>query len=91
MLRSQSMSQEIAGVHTFEKHVLRVNNPAGPEFGGLGIRTRSQFASLIENVINNPTASGSLKNGRWYYFDGSTKTIVIRKPRAPYFEAMNGQ
>ena len=81
-LRSQNMSQEIAGGHAFEKHVLGVGNPSGAEFGGLGIRTRNQFADHIENVINNPTQSGSLRGGREFFYDGGTNTIVIRNPRA---------
>lgn len=76
------MSQEIAGGHAFEKHVLGVGNPSGAEFGGLGIRTRGQFADHIENVINNPTQSGPLMRGREYFYDGTSNTIVIRNPRA---------
>jgi filamentous hemagglutinin len=48
----------------------------------LGIRTRNQFAEHIENVINNPTQSGALRNGREYFYDRTTNTIVIRNPRA---------
>ena len=76
------MSQEIAGGHAFEKHVLGIGNPSQAEFGGLGIRTRNQFAEHIENVINNPTQSGALRNGREYFYDRTTNTIVIRNPRA---------
>lgn len=72
------MSQEIAGGHAFEKHVLGVGNPSGAEFGGLGIQTRSQFAEHIENVINNPTQSGALRNGSTNSGDtNSGDTILI--------------
>jgi filamentous hemagglutinin len=81
-LQSQLTSQEIAGGHAFEKHVLGIDNPHGPEFTGLGISNKAQFAEHIENVINNPSASGTLSNGRQYFYQASTNTIVIRNPGA---------
>ncbi|MBB5753362.1 RHS repeat-associated core domain-containing protein [Prosthecomicrobium pneumaticum] len=81
-LRNQLTSQEIAGGHAFEKHVLGVGNPSRAEFGDLGIRTRTQFAEHIEKVINNPTESGLLARGRAYFYDRTTNTIVITNPRA---------
>jgi filamentous hemagglutinin len=81
-LKNQLISQEIAGGHAFEKHVLGVGNPEGAEFVGLGIRTRAQFAEHIENVINSPTESGFLLRGRQYFYDRGTNTVVIRDPRS---------
>jgi filamentous hemagglutinin len=81
-LRNQLIAQEIAGGHAFEKHVLGLDNPAGAEFGDLGIQTRNQFAQHIENVINNATDSGQIRNGREFFYDSSTETVVIRNPRA---------
>ncbi len=89
-LRGQLAGQEIAGGHAFEKHVLNQG-----EFKGLGIRTREQFASHIENVINNPTASRQLSGGRSAYWQESTGTVVIRNPRAAdggtAFQPANGR
>jgi hypothetical protein len=76
------MAQEIAAGHSFEKHVLGVKNPTGAEFQGLGIRTRQQFTDHLEGVINNPSHSGALRNGREYFYDQSSNTIVIRNPEA---------
>jgi hypothetical protein len=41
-LNAQFIAEEIAGGHTFDKHI--------GEFSDLGIGTRSQFASHIEDV-----------------------------------------
>ncbi len=81
-LRAQLMSKEIAGGHAFEKHVVGVGNPHGAEFAGLGIRTRQQFAQHVETVVNRPTHSGHLRNGREYFYDLNSNTIVIRNPKA---------
>jgi hypothetical protein len=75
-LRGQLAGQEIAGGHAFEKHVLNQG-----EFKSLGIRTREQFAGHIENVLNNPTASRQLRDGRSAHWHESTGTVVIRNPR----------
>ncbi len=72
-LRNQLTSQEIAGGHAFDKHVL----PHG-EFPG--ITTREQFQQHIESVINNPTATRSLTSGRTAWWDDETGTVVIRDP-----------
>jgi filamentous hemagglutinin len=89
-LNTQLTAQEIAGGHAFEKHVLNQG-----EFKGLGIRTREQFANHIENVINNPTASRQLSNGRTAYWQEPTGTVVIRNPRAvdggTAFQPVNGR
>lgn len=72
-LRAQLSGQEIAGGHAFEKHILDLG-----EFPG--IRTRAQFASLIEDVVLNGEMR-ALGGGRTAFWrDG---TVVIRNPRAP--------
>ena len=68
-------AQQIAGGHAFDKHVLEQ-----AEFGGLGIRTRDQFADLIDDVMSNPTHSGQLRNGRSYSYDETRNVLVIRDP-----------
>jgi filamentous hemagglutinin len=89
-LNTQLTAQEIAGGHAFEKHILNQG-----EFTGLGISTQEQFANLIENVINNPTATRSLSGGRTAYWQESTGTVVIRNPRAvdsgTAFQPVNGR
>lgn len=89
-LNSELIGKEIAGGHAFEKHVLQQG-----EFSGLGIRTRAQFAQHIENVVNNPTSSKMLSNGRSAYWDESTNTVVIRNPKASdggtAFRPVNGR
>ena len=76
-LRAQLIGQEISGGHSFEKHVLNQG-----EFTSFGITTREQFASHIENVVNNPTSFKELSNGRSAFWQESTGTVVIRNPHA---------
>ena len=76
-LKSLSHGGLIAGGHAFEKHVLMQG-----EFRGLGIRTREQFATHIDSVINNPTAFRSLGSGRSAYWHADSGTVVIKNPRA---------
>ncbi|MBX3373176.1 MAG: hypothetical protein KF817_05020 [Phycisphaeraceae bacterium] len=73
-LNRQLAAQEIAGGHAFGKH-------AG-EFADLGIQTRQQFASHIENIMNYPSATRALSNGRTAFWDNATGTVVIRNPSA---------
>lgn len=75
-LKNQLISKEISGGHAFEKHVLNRG-----EFPGW-IRTRTQFAQHIENVLNNPSGMRELRNGRYGYWHQETGTIVIRNPSA---------
>lgn len=88
-LRAQLAGQEIAGGHAFEKHVIQLG-----EFAGF-IKTRQQFAEHIESVINNPTATKQLGNGRSAYWDDATRTVVIRNPKAAdggtAFQPTNGR
>jgi filamentous hemagglutinin len=75
-LRNSLIAREIAGGHAFEKHILHQG-----EFSGW-IRTRTQFANHIENVINNPTALKQLRNNRTGYWQNSSRTVVVHNPKA---------
>ncbi len=73
-LNNQLTSQAITGGHAFGKHI--------DEFSDLGIATEKQFQSHVENVINNATNKGSLSNGRTYFYDSNSNTVVIKNPNA---------
>lgn len=72
-LRSQLAAREIADGHAFGKHVV-----ARGEFPG--VRTRTEFASVIEGVISDPTHVRHLGRGRTAYWKNGV--IVIRNPAA---------
>ena len=74
-LRSQLTAEEIAGGHAFDKHVIHQG-----QFPG--VTTSPQFATEIENVINNASEVRPLSNGRTAYWDSSSGTVVIRNPGA---------
>ena len=72
-LNSQLAAEEIAGGHAFGKHVLERG-----EFPG--VRTREEFAAVVENVIENFDEVRHLRNGRTAFWkDG---VVVIRNPSA---------
>jgi hypothetical protein len=75
-LKNKLAAQEIAGGHSFEKHVLNQG-----EFPGW-IRTRKQFAAHIENVLNNSDRIRILNKNRTAYWHQKTGTVVIRNPSA---------
>ncbi|MCH4091118.1 two-partner secretion domain-containing protein [Acetobacter sp.] len=75
-LNDQLAAEEIANGHAFDKHVIDQN-----EFGG-AITTKQQFADQIENILNNPSATKQLSNGRTAYWDNSSGMVVIRNPKA---------
>ncbi|MES1147049.1 MAG: hypothetical protein ABUL52_01500, partial [Solimonas sp.] len=81
-LRNQLTAEQIVGGHAFDKHVLGVgaDTSVGNEFEGLGIRTRGQLQQHAEDVMNNSSAEGPLLNGRSFFYDDSTGTVVIRNP-----------
>lgn len=89
-LQRQLAGQEIAAGHALEKHVLQQG-----EFAGLGIRTREQFARLIESIINSPTATRQLSGGRVAYWNEAASTVVIRNARevdgGTAFQPANGR
>jgi filamentous hemagglutinin len=76
-LKNQLAAQEIAGGHGFQKHVLEQS-----EFAGIGIRTRQQYAEHIENVLNNPSSIRYTSDGRSFYLQESTGTVVVRNSKA---------
>ena len=73
-LNNQFTSQAITNGHAFEKHI--------GEFSDLGIITKAQFQQLIENVMNNASNRGPLKNGRSYFYEEKSNTIVIKDPNS---------
>jgi filamentous hemagglutinin len=75
-LNNQLSAEEIASGHAFDKHVIDQD-----EFGGT-ITTQQQFADQIENILNNPSATKQLSNGRFAYWDDSSGMVVIRNPNA---------
>ena len=40
------------------------------------------LAKHIDNIINNPSETKSLSNGRTAYWDNNTKTVVIHDPKS---------
>lgn len=73
-LNSQLIAQEVAYGHAFDKH--------GAEFSSVGVRTKNQFFSFIEDIVSNPaTEVRYAKDGTAYYLDYSTRTVVIRGRR----------
>ncbi|GAA0660111.1 hypothetical protein [Rheinheimera tangshanensis] len=48
-LNSQLIADEVTSGHAFTKHVLERK-----EFADLGIETKEQFFSFIENIVANP-------------------------------------
>jgi filamentous hemagglutinin len=67
-----------------------------------GIASRAAFATLIQGIIDHPTASRPLSSGRTAYWDAASGAVVIAnphdrdggtcfKPRAgrPYFDHLH--
>jgi hypothetical protein len=63
-------AEDIANGHAFDKHLGEF-----PE-----VSTRQEFQQVIDNVIENPTDSKSLSNGRTAYYDSQSNTLVITDP-----------
>ncbi|MBF7070129.1 hypothetical protein [Aliarcobacter butzleri] len=66
-------SKQIANGHAWDKHVIKRN-----EFPN--IKTKEEFAELIESTIKNSTHSGNLERGRSFSYDEKTNIIVIKDP-----------
>ena len=62
----KALAERIANGHSFEKHVVKAG-----EF--IGIRTKGQFAKVIEDVVENGEVR-QLRNGRTAYWK---KTVVV--------------
>jgi hypothetical protein len=71
-LNARLAGQEIAGGHAYQKHVVEQG-----EFPG--VRTRSEFASLVENTIVQGEMRPLSGNRLGYWHNGM---VVIRNPRA---------
>lgn len=61
---------------------IRIYKPDSTLWTSKVIQTREQFAKHIDKIINNPTATRSLSQGRTAYWDEASGTVVIRNPRA---------
>ena len=76
-LKNQLTAEEVSEGHAFEKHVID-----GKEFDDLGITTRKEFQNFIDQIISNPSIERRYaKDGKMFYIDYSTKTIVIKGPK----------
>lgn len=74
---SQLLAEEVANGHSYQKHVVERQ-----EFADLGISTKSQFQSFVEQIVSNPAVERRYAvDGTVYYLDSSTKTIVVRGQR----------
>ena len=71
---SKAIADSISQGHAFEKHVLQEG-----QYGGI---TQDEFATHIQEVMDNPTMSKSLSNGRSAYYDEASGTVVITNPNA---------
>ncbi len=71
--------------HSFEKHVV-----VQGEFKGLGIRTRAQFRTHVNSVVENPSSVRYSRRGV-VYIQESTGTVVWRNPggRGTMFQPRN--
>ncbi|PRA75753.1 hypothetical protein CQ054_22705, partial [Ochrobactrum sp. MYb29] len=75
-LNSKLLAEEVASGHAFQKHVID-----GKEFQNLGIFTRQQFQEFVESIVSNPSVEVRYAtNGKKFYLDNSTNTIVIKNP-----------
>jgi RHS repeat-associated protein len=75
-LKNQLISQEIAGGHAFEKHIISQG-----EFPGW-IRTRGQFQKHIESVLSETSDFKTLSGGKQAWWHEQSGTVVIRNPNA---------
>jgi hypothetical protein len=73
-LNTQLSAEEIASGHALDKHL--------GEFADLGVTNKSQFQSFIENVISNPSSTRYASDGRIFYLQERTGSVVIRNPNA---------
>ena len=66
-------AQQIAKGHAWSKH-----KGEFPEFS-----TEGELAQHIDEIMANPSESKNLTKGRQAFWDGMTKTVVIRDPNSP--------
>ncbi len=66
----------MASGYGFQKHVIE-----GKEFENLGVSTKQDYQSFVEELVVNPaTEVRYAANGKLFYLDNSTKTVVIKSP-----------
>ncbi|MHB8732984.1 MAG: hypothetical protein ACYDAB_14490 [bacterium] len=70
-----SVADSIANGHSYDKHV-------GDQGEFPEIHSQAEFKDLISSVVNNPTQSGNLSDGRSYYYDQPSNTLVIVNPNS---------
>ncbi len=73
--RNLDWTRKIGSGHAFEKHVIQ-----GGEFEG--ITTVEEFTAHIDEVVNNPTATKSLRDGRTGYWYEPSGTVVVHDPNS---------
>jgi hypothetical protein len=75
-LNNQLLAEEISSGHGFLKHAHE-----NREFEGLGITTQEQYQSFVEDIVSNSaTEVRYAANGKVFYLDRSTNTVVIKSP-----------
>lgn len=70
-----AFADDIANGHAYDKHVVKKGE--FPE-----IKSRKEFADLIDKTVQNPTHTRQLSNGRTAYYDANTNTLVLHNPGA---------
>jgi hypothetical protein len=75
-------AKKIANGHAFKKHVKGEGTNAKKEFEDMKITTETQFESHISQVMQHPSESKDLSNGRSAYWDNASGTIVLHNPGA---------
>jgi hypothetical protein len=75
-LNNQLLAEEVKSGHGFHKHVHE-----NREFENLGITTQEQYQDFVEDIVtNSATEVRYAANGKAFYLDMSTKTVVIKSP-----------
>jgi hypothetical protein len=75
-LNNQLLVEEVSSGHGFQKHVQE-----NAEFENLGIVTQEQYQSFVEDIVSNSaTEVRYAANGKVFYLDRSTNTVVIKSP-----------
>jgi hypothetical protein len=72
----QTIGQQIANGHAWDKHVEKKN-----EYPGM-FNDRGEFGKFIDGIVENPTESKELLRDRNAYWDDTTGTVVITDPNS---------
>ena len=75
--KCEKVANAISKGHAYAKHVLGEG-----QFNGA---TTSEFADIIQSVMENPSAERALSNGRTAYYDANSGLVVIVNPNASDF------